>query len=106
MLLKERNQLYAKYFPEHIAVNPYEFFQWLPLPEGTDGYHFEVQAGKLGVKVLCSDRFAVRDTSKFSAIRIATCSPWTTEELETGLKIIWQIIEDNQILIQREAFII
>lgn len=106
MLSEERNQLYAKYFPKHISENPYGFFQWLPLPEGTDGYHFEVQAGKLGIKVLCSDRFAVGDTSKFSAIRIATCSPWTMEELERGLKIIRQIIEDNQMLIRKEDFII
>ena len=106
MLSEERNRLYAKYFPEYISENPYGFFQWLPLPDGTDGYHFEVQAGKLGVKVLCSDRFAVGDTSNFSAIRIATCSPWTIGELETGLKIIRQIIEDNQMLIWREDFII
>ena len=106
MLSEERNRLYAKYFPEYISKNPYGFFQWLPLPDGTDGYHFEVQAGKLGVKVLCSDRFAVGDTSNFSAIRIATCSPWTMGELETGLKIIRQIIEDNQMLIWREDFII
>ena len=106
MLSEERNRLYAKYFPECVSDNPYGFFQWLPLPAGTDGYHFEVQAGKLGVKVLCSDRFAVGDTSKFSAIRIATCSPWTMEELERGLKIIHQIIGDNRMLIRREDFII
>lgn len=105
-LSKERNQLYAKFFPDSVSANPYGFFQWLPLPEKTDGYHFEVQAGKRGVTVLCSDRFAVGSTSQFSAIRIATCSPETTKELENGLQIVREILEENQLVIQRQEFII
>ena len=106
MLSEERNRLYAKYFPEYISENPYGFFQWLPLPDGTDGYHFEVQAGKLGVKVLCSDRFAVGNTAQFAAIRLATCSPRTMADLENGLQIIQTLIKENQTVIQREEFII
>ena len=105
-LSEERNQLYAKFFPDSVSADPYGFFQWLPLPEKTDGYHFEVQAGKLGVTVLCSDRFAVGDTSRFSAIRIATCSPKTTEGLENGLQIVREILEEDQLVIQREGFIV
>lgn len=106
MLSEERNRLYADYFPERNHSNPYSFFQWLPLPIGCNGYNFEVQAKNHGVKVLCSDRFAVGNTAQFSAIRIATCSPRTMVELENGLKIIQTLIKENQAVIQKDEFII
>lgn len=106
MLSEERNRLYADYFPEWNHSNPYSFFQWLPLPIGCNGYNFEVQAKNHGVKVLCSDRFAVGNTAQFSAIRIATCSPRTMVELESGLKIIQTLIKENQAVIQKDEFII
>lgn len=106
MLSEERNRLYADYFPERNHSNPYSFFQWLPLPIGCNGYNFEVQAKNHGVKVLCSDRFAVGNTAQFSAIRIATCSPRTMVELESGLKIIQTLIKENQAVIQKDEFII
>lgn len=106
MLSEERNRLYADYFPEWNHSNPYSFFQWLPLPIGCNGYNFEVQAKNHGVKVLCSDRFAVGNTAQFSAIRIATCSPRTMVELENGLKIIQTLIKENQAVIQKDEFII
>lgn len=106
MLSEERNRLYARYFPEQPAANPYSFFQWLPLPAGCSGYNFEVQAKNHGVKVLCSDRFAVGNTTQFSAIRLATCSPRSMDELERGLQIIQTLIKENQTVIQRDEFII
>ena len=106
MLSEERNRLYARYFPDQPPVNPYSFFQWLPLPAGCNGYNFEVQARNHGVKVLCSDRFAVGNNSQFSAIRLATCSPRTMTELESGMQIIQTLIKENQTVIQREEFII
>lgn len=106
MLSEERNRLYARYFPEQPAANPYSFFQWLPLPSGCSGYHFEVQAKNHGVKVLCSDRFAVGNTTPFSAIRLATCSPRSMDELERGLQMIQTLIKENQTVIQRDEFII
>ncbi|WP_304508250.1 aminotransferase-like domain-containing protein [Anaerotignum sp.] len=106
MLSEERNRLYQKYFPDNTAQNPYSFFQWLLLPAGCNGYRFEVQAKNHGVKVLCSDRFAVGNSSQLSAIRIATCSPHTMAELESGLKIIQQLIKENQTVIPQEEFIV
>lgn len=106
MLAEERNRLYAAYFPQQSSANPYIFFQWLPLPEGCNGYNFEVQAKSRGVKVLCSDRFGVGNTARFAAIRLATCSPRTMTELENGLQIIQSLIRENQPAIQREEFII
>lgn len=105
-LAEERNHLYAAYFPEQLSANPYIFFQWLPLPEGCGGYDFELQAKSRGVKVLCSDRFAVGNTAQFAAIRLATCSPRTMAELESGLQIIQALMKENQSMARREEFIV
>ena len=106
MLSKERNQLFEKYFPEHTSNNPYAFFQWLPLPIGCNGYNFEVQAQNHGVRILCSDRFAVGCTPEPSYVRIATCSPSTAQELEKGLQIVQRLLDENNIVFQREDFIV
>ncbi|QHQ63369.1 aminotransferase class I/II-fold pyridoxal phosphate-dependent enzyme [Anaerocolumna sedimenticola] len=99
MLSEERNKLYSKYFKVNTSVNPYSFFHWLWLPAGVNGYNFEMQAETRGVRILCSDRFAVGNTSGISAIRVATCSPATIYELERGLQIIQKLIEENQTVI-------
>lgn len=93
MLSEKRNQIYQKYFLK--PNNMHSLFQWLPLPNHDNGYRFEIQAEKNGVKVFCSDRFAVGNTNHFSAIRIALCSPSTTAQLEHGLKIIKSLIENE-----------
>lgn len=106
MLSEERNLLYRKYFPGSVSRNPYTFFQWLPLSAGCNGYNFEVQAKNHGVKVLCSERFAVGGTQEFSAVRIATCSPQTIGELETGLKILKKLSAENNPNFNENEFII
>jgi DNA-binding transcriptional MocR family regulator len=106
MLSRERNRLYSKYFKTNPAANPCNFFQWLPLPSGCNGYNFEIQARKQGVNILCSDRFAVGNTSGFSAVRVATCSPSTIVELETGLQRIFHLIGENQIVVHNNEFIV
>ena len=105
ILSEERNRLYSKYFKTNSA-DSCNFFQWLPLPSGCNGYNFEIQARKQGVNVLCSDRFAVGNTSGFSAVRVATCSPSTMSELETGLQRIQRLIEDNQVVAHNNEFIV
>lgn len=105
-LAKERNNIYTKFFPDTVSPNPYSFFQWLALPENQNGYNFELLANHANVKVLCSDRFAIGDTSNFSAIRIATCSPDSLSELEHGLQIIYDLIQMNKHAQFKETFII
>ena len=58
------------------------------------------------MKVLCSDRFAVGNTAHFSAVRLATCSPRSMEELERGLQVIRTLVENNQAGGRGEEFII
>jgi uncharacterized HTH-type transcriptional regulator ydeF len=83
--------LYRQYFPNSAAANPYVLFQWLPLPEHINGYDFEELANKNGVEILCAERFLVGGAEQ-SALRVATCSPDTTEELEQGLKLLKKLL--------------
>lgn len=105
ILSKERNLIFKKYFPDNLNTNPYSFFQWLPLPSGYNGYQFELQAKERGIHVLCSDRFAVGKTTQ-TAIRIAICSPYTTNELETGLLAFQKLLAENQKISDHSEFII
>ena len=102
---KERNNIYKKYFPEHISSNIYSFFQWLPLPEIYNGYQLEIQAKDNGIQVFCSNRFSVGKAEQ-TAIRIATCSPDSPEQLEQGLRILKQLLTKNQEYISKNNFVI
>ena len=101
----ERNNVYKKYFPDNISSNKYSFFQWLPLPAQCNGYQIEMQAKDKRVQIFCSDRFSVGKT-ELSAIRIATCSPTSVEQLEKGLQIIQQLLTKNQQYREQNSFIV
>ncbi|EMB87715.1 PLP-dependent aminotransferase family protein [Streptococcus mutans] len=92
-LSQERNALYDHYFPESTSSNPYNLFQWLPLPKNRSGYQFESLAKEKGVEVLCAERFLVGGLTAQPALRIATCSPNTLDELDKGLHILKSILE-------------
>ncbi|MDE7425925.1 MAG: PLP-dependent aminotransferase family protein [Lachnospiraceae bacterium] len=94
-LSRERNSIYQKYFTTPSCCNPLSFFQWLPLPKGCNGYNFELQAKKSGLLLFCSERFTVGPPRENTAIRISMCSVKNNTELETGLKIIQKLINEN-----------
>ncbi len=102
---KERNRIYKKYFPDSICPNEYSFFQWLPLPAHYNGYQLEMQAKDNGIHIFCSDRFTV-GKAESTAIRIATCSPDSLQQLETGLKTLKHLLDKNQQYISQANFII
>lgn len=102
---KERNSIYKKFFPEHISSNVYSFFQWLPLPSVYNGYQLEMQAKDNGIQIFCSDRFLVGKAEQ-TAIRIATCSPDSSEQLEQGLRILHHLLTKNEEYISQSNFII
>ncbi|MDD2218461.1 MAG: PLP-dependent aminotransferase family protein, partial [Eubacteriales bacterium] len=60
-------------------------YQWLQLPEGCSGRSFEELMMEKKIKVFGAERFSVGESTKSNAIRIATCSPATEEQLEFGL---------------------
>lgn len=89
----ERNSLFNTYFPESPRPKiTAAYFRWLHLPKGLTGKSLEIQSSKCLVKVLGAERFAINDTADSSAVRLALCSPPTSDQLETGLGIIRSII--------------
>lgn len=106
LLSAKRCKIYQEIFPEDTNANPCGLFQFLPLPQGCGGYPFEMQAKDRGVQLFCSDRFAVGNTGAVSAVRLAICSPVTTEELKKGLLIVKTLIEENCRNVSDPVFIV
>lgn len=93
-LAAERNELFLKYFDSYpVAYHRTSYYQWLLLPGNCSGRSFELQAAGNGVKVYGAERFAVGGLIHTHAVRIATCSPRDTRELEKGLDIIKRIYD-------------
>lgn len=105
-LVKERNSIYKKFFPDTDHFNEISLFQWLALPGNINGLEVESAAKKQGVRILSSHKFAVGATDKYSHVRLATCSPQNIEELEKGLGIIREIIDDNNHISAKSEFIV
>lgn len=91
-LARERNAAYYRHFPSSIQVMN-TMYQWLELPRGLSGKTLEERMLAEGIKVQGSERFSVGNESCDKYVRIATCSPKTTEELCRGLDKIRQEIE-------------
>lgn len=91
-LALKRNAVFQQKFPDTPHFHENAFFQWLPLPKGVDGKLIETLVFRSGVRVLCSQRFAVGRETR-SHIRVATCSPKTMEEFQKGLQILKKVID-------------
>lgn len=70
-------------------------FRWLMLPTFWTGTQFEKKLKQKGVQVFCCERFVVGSNSIAPAVRIAICTPSTIRDLEKGLYIIKETLEDN-----------
>lgn len=91
---RERNELFNRYFPSNISKeNENNIFRWLHLKGNIKGSYFEQTALDKGVQVYAADRFAVGNTAAERAVRVAICAPESIEELETGLKILHDIMK-------------
>lgn len=99
-----RNHLFHTYFPEDTYLNT-ALFQWILLPSDCNGYQFEVQAKDNKIQILCSDHFTVNSAECQPAIRIATCSPATDDELEIGLRILKDLIAKNEFQMEHPDYI-
>lgn len=95
---RKRNALVNKYLEGHEIMGDDEvIFRWLILPEGIEAEQFQDKALKRGVKVYMSERFTVGNTKPIEAVRLAVAAPESSEELEKGLKILKELLEENQI---------
>lgn len=100
----KRNAVFREQFPGTPHFQENAFFQWLPLPDGIDGMLIETLALGAGVRVLCSKRFAVAKETR-SYIRVATCSPPTAAEFETGLGVLKKLIEAQAAADQKKSLL-
>ena len=105
-LSRERNAIYKKYFsiPDH--CNPLSFFQWIPLPKGSIGYNFELQAKKSNLLLFCSDRFTVGPPHENAAVRISMCAVKNNADFETGLYTLRTLINENSFSEHMNTFIV
>jgi DNA-binding transcriptional MocR family regulator len=71
------------------------FHVWLSLPEPWRAMEFQSQLVEKGVRVLSAESFAVGRFPAPQAIRICISGPSTIGQLEKGLKIIRQQLEDG-----------
>lgn len=79
-----RNEIFYQYFPsDEKYIETY--CQWLKLPETVSGKKCEKDLIQKGISVLGAERFAAGSNYPLNAIRIATCSPETEEELRDAL---------------------
>lgn len=92
----ERNRIFDEILKGYPAFGSKECLsRWLLLPEGMTGAEFERLAKEKGVSVYGSERFAVGKEVPSAAARIAICAPQTKEELEKGLLILKEILENK-----------
>lgn len=102
-LALKRNAVFQQQFPDTPHFHENAFFQWLPLPDGVDGKLIETLVLRFGVRILCSQRFAVGKETR-SHIRVATCSPKTMEEFQEGLHILKKVINEEKQANQKRGF--
>ncbi|PEJ59079.1 GntR family transcriptional regulator [Bacillus sp. AFS002410] len=89
------NDLYSSYFPLNTSGHPLCFYRWLPIHGHSNGISFEANLNKLGIRVFHSDRFLSGHDSSEKYVRIALSSTHSLDELDTGLKVLSQYL-DNQ----------
>ncbi|WP_291326134.1 PLP-dependent aminotransferase family protein [Desulfovibrio sp. UCD-KL4C] len=68
------------------------FYVWYQLPEPWPGYAFEAEARKRGVNINCAEQFAVGNPDITPAVRICLTATNTTQELESGLSRLAEIL--------------
>jgi DNA-binding transcriptional MocR family regulator len=71
------------------------FHVWLSLPEPWRAMEFQSQLAEKGVRVLSAESFAVGRFPAPQAIRICISGPSTIDQLQTGLEVIRQQLEDG-----------
>ena len=94
--IKDRNKIFNEYLSNYKVLGEEQCpFRWLIIPEYFTGKSFELCAKKFGVNWYASERFAVGGRKLINAVRIAVTSAKSNEEFEKGIKIIKNLLENN-----------
>lgn len=89
-----RNRLTNKILKDYTVLGDEQSLsRWLLLPNNMTGAEFERQALKKGVFVYGSERFALGKDAPLGAARLAICAPASLEELEQGLRLIKELLQ-------------
>lgn len=91
----ERNRIYASCFPGSSTCME-SYYQWLELPAGCTGRQCETELSFRGVSVFGAERFSIGNQVKANAVRIATCSAESGEQLRRGLEILKDFIRGQE----------
>jgi DNA-binding transcriptional MocR family regulator len=88
-----RSELVSRLLPQAKGCS-HHMYRWLPLPRGTDSAAFEREALARGVQLYAAERFAVGKTAPACAVRFAVTTPPTAAQLEKGLEIIVELLDE------------
>lgn len=78
-----------------ILGNKRDYFRWLMLPKEWTGKEFEICAKMSGVQIFCAERFAVGSNPVPAAVRIATASVKSQQELIKGMTILKDLLQNK-----------
>ena len=93
--LRRRNQLTERYLGNFSLLGESGAqFRWLELPPGWSGRSFEEAARARGVQVFGWERFAVGGGRVTPGVRLAISSPRSRQELERGLGLLRNLLEE------------
>ena len=93
--LHRRNQLTEQYLGDFSLLGESGAqFRWLELPPGWSGRSFEEAARARGVQVFGWERFAVGGGRVAPGVRLAISSPRSRQELERGLGLLRNLLEE------------
>lgn len=90
-----RNRLLNQYLSDYTCLGDETgIFRWLLLPRKITGAQFEMLAAQNGVQLYGAERFVVGNSNPDRAVRISVCAPNSLEELERGLRIIKDLLDN------------
>ncbi len=92
-LAQNANNLFKKYFSVQKG-NPLSFFRFIPLESSNMANKCEAELQSLGVQVFSSNRFLISKSKNYSGLRIALSSTRNMEELEDGLRIVSNYLQN------------
>ena len=89
------NEIYSEYFPlRQNTGHPLSFYRWPPNHGQHDALRLETDLNRHGIRVFHSDRFLSGPTTPEKYLRIALATTKSLDELNLGLKILKQYLNE------------